>query len=74
MTKEDQLENAGNGLARPVSEPLGGTPGATGSSRTEVRQVRFEDLAGGQALVQIELEGTTYVLRRTRSGGLILNK
>ena len=55
-------------------ESAGASLGSPGLGRTEVRQYRFEDLAAGHALVQIELAGTTYVLRRTRSGGLILNK
>jgi len=35
---------------------------------------RFEELSQGSTVVHIELQGTTYVLRRTRLGGLILNK
>ncbi len=43
-------------------------------SATDVKSYRFEELAAGNALVRIELQGTTYTLRRTRAGGLILNK
>lgn len=35
---------------------------------------RFEELSQGSSVVHIELQGTKYVLRRTRLGGLILNK
>ena len=34
----------------------------------------FDDLAAGSSLVYIELQGTIYTLRRTRTGGLVLNK
>jgi hemin uptake protein HemP len=35
---------------------------------------RFEELAAGNNQVYIEFRGKQYVLRRTRTGGLILNK
>lgn len=47
---------------------------AAADFEVEVKAYRFEDLAAGQSVVHIELHGTQYTLRRTRAGGLILNK
>jgi hemin uptake protein HemP len=45
-------------------------PPLTGDAKTYC----FDDLAAGHPLVYIEIHGTRYTLRRTRAGGLILNK
>ena len=45
-----------------------------GGPTGETMRYRFDELAAGHPLLYIEIHGTTYTLRRTRTGGLVLNK
>ncbi len=62
-------ESPSNGLAAPASMPAD----AAGSAAPR-RQVRSDDLFGGQREVLIEHAGEFYSLRQTSKGKLILTK
>ena len=49
-------------------------PPVVAETELSINHFRFEQLAGKQPVVHIELHGITYTLRRTRAGRVIHNK
>lgn len=52
-----------SGLTRPFEQPAGG-----------IREVRFEQISGGQTELIVEYAGQKYRLIATKNGRLVLNK
>lgn len=54
--------------------PVPESPAAPGTTPEAARTLSSAELLGGRQAVEIEHQGTRYVLRATRSGKLILTK
>ena len=63
VTEESQKPHVSSGVARTAEQPASG-----------IREVRFEQISGGQTELIVEYAGQKYRLLATKNGRLVLNK
>jgi hemin uptake protein HemP len=63
VTEESQNPHVSFGVARTTEQPASG-----------IREVRFEQISGGQTELIVEHAGQKYRLIATKNGRLVLNK